>query len=42
MDLMQRQRMIWKSYRSLPLWVQVWVGLIPEVVRCITRFSSLW
>lgn len=27
-NMIQRLHNIWPSYRSLPLWVQVWVGLI--------------
>ena len=38
MSVMQRQRMIWKSYRSLPLWVQVWVGLILVPVNAAAFF----
>lgn len=38
MSFMQRNAQIWRSYRSLPLWVQLWVGLILVPVNVAPLF----
>lgn len=40
MNLSQRSASIWRSYRSLPLWVQIWVGLI--LVPVNTGWLLVW
>lgn len=40
MTFMQRNAAIWHSYRSLPLWVQIWVGLI--LVPVNTGWLLVW
>ncbi len=40
MTVLQRNAAIWKSFRSLPLWVQIWVGLILAPVN--TGWLLVW
>lgn len=35
---MQRLQKVWRSFRALPLWVQIWVGLILVPVNALPFF----
>jgi len=38
MDVLKRHKLSWKSFRSLPPWVQIWVGLILVPVNAASFF----